>query len=66
MVVNVNSVNNQNLVSIVFICTDRMEIFFFVIILKQTGYKIFEKNPQLNISDQPDTILTIVIPYNFL
>ena len=66
MVVNVNSVNNQNLVSIVFICTDRMEIIFFVTILKQTGYKIFEKNPQLNISDQPDTILTIVIPYNFL
>ena len=61
-----NSVNNQNLVSIVFICTDRMEIIFFVIVLKQMGYKIFEKNPQLNISDQPDTILTIVIPYNFL
>ena len=61
-----NSVHNQNLVSIVFICMDRMEIIFFVIILKQTGYKIFEKNPQLNISYQPATILTIVIPYNFL
>ena len=62
-----NSVNIQILVSIVFICTDRMEINFFCHnILKQTGYKIFEKNPQLNISYQPATILTIVIPYNFL
>ena len=57
-----NSVNNQNLVSIVFICNGQNGNDYFVVILKQTGYKIFEKNPQLNIL----TILTIVIPYNFL
>ena len=38
-----NLVGNQNLVSIVFICKDIMEtIFFFVIIIKESCYKIFE------------------------